>query len=105
MFQIKRYPNFGPFLSKKASREKNTQNTEAQIYRILTIIIKNSLKKIKRVVWVIDRGPELTFKWKNQKVLLMVRFQLDILTKIKKIKIFKDYIFFQRKGNLYAFFW
>ena len=97
MFQTKRYPNFGPFLSKKASREKNTQNTEAQIYRILTIIIKNSLKKIKRVVWVIDRGPELTFKWKNQKVLLMVRFQLDILTKIKKNKNFQRLYFFSKE--------
>jgi len=97
MFQTKRYPNFGPFLSKKASREKNTQNTEAKIYRILTIIIKNSLKKIKRVVWVIDRGPELTFKWKNQKVLLMVRFQLDILTKIKKNKNFQRLYFFSKE--------
>jgi len=50
------------FLSKKASREKNTQNTEAEIYKMLTIVIKNPLKKIKRVVLVIDRGPSLSFK-------------------------------------------
>ena len=97
MFQIKRYPNFGPFLSKKASREKNTRNTEAEIYKMLTIVIKNPLKKIKRVVLVIDRGPSLSFKWKNQKVLLMVRFQLDIPTKNKKNKIFQRLYFFSKE--------
>ena len=48
------------------------------------IAIQKTIKKPRRVVEVIDICCDLSFKRKNKKVLLMVRFQLDILTKSKK---------------------
>jgi hypothetical protein len=55
MFQIKRYPNFGPFFIKKASYGKNTRKAKPKIDKILKIAIKK-YKKVQRgyIVWSVS---------------------------------------------------
>lgn len=50
------------------------------------IFIKNSINQLRRVVIKIDVWSYISFNWKNDPFLFMIKFQHEILTKSEKNK-------------------